>query len=151
MYRGKFGTQPSSTGLSLSSNYDDIAKIIQDPNETISDLVFATEKSILVSHKTKLEACRGMPNTSAIMAIFTTSWARIVLYRHLQDIMKHTGDDKCILYLGWKEGGGKMLHSQIVKPSMNLFFTLSRFLLCRSISNPLLFPFFIHWLGGNHP
>ena len=83
---GKFGQQPNKEKMIYVADPQQYIKMMTDPTIEVSDLHYINLEHIGIRWKHKDEFVDSLPNTSVILAAYTTAQARLVLYELLEKL-----------------------------------------------------------------
>lgn len=89
---GKFGQREDLSQIELVTNYDDLIKMLINPDIVLESFVIINEYALLVSYKTHSLAQVPLNTVNVSIAAYTTAGARLELLKYLQNL-----DDR-ILY-----------------------------------------------------
>ena len=102
---GKFGEKPNKTQTFTVTSPAELYAIIEDVGNNIHDIRICTDDIVEIDVSKAVEEVIPSNKTNIFIASFTTSWARLELYKYLQLLKEQVlyFDTDSIIYL-WRNG-----------------------------------------------
>jgi len=83
---GKFGQRPNQSSLEYFTDPSKYFETVFEASNVIQQVRIISEDLMMVGYQKEDEFVDALPNTSIILACFTTAFARLELYKYLDQL-----------------------------------------------------------------